>query len=107
MLKRYQILLTEWLADHLKAISEKYDISMSEAVRLVLSLQIPKLISIAYPKYKTAISDKKLVTTIRKARNNQIYTEDLHKLFSNIYFEGRKAIELWEKEEKKRKSNRT
>ena len=106
MLKRYQILLTDWLADHLKAISEKYDISISEGVRLMLCLQIPKMVSIAYPKYKVETADRKLVTTIKKAGGDKISREDLHKLLSKIYFEGRKALEFWSKEEGKRKSKK-
>lgn len=103
MLKRHQILLTDWLEEHLKAISEKYDISMSEAVRLVLSLQIPKLVSIAYPKYKTVIADKKFVAAIKAASNSKMGEENFHKLISQIYFEGRKAVEFWSAEEKNKK----
>ena len=106
MLKRYQILLTDWLADHVKGISEKYDISISETVRLLLCLQIPKMISIAYPKHKIEIIDKQLVTTIKKAASNKIKREELYKLMSKIYFESRKSLEFWSAEEGKRKSNK-
>ena len=103
MLKRSQILLTDWLVEHLKGISEKYDISMSEAIRLVLSLQIPKLVSIVYPKYKIAITDKKFVAAIRKASSGKMGEENFHKLISEIYFEGRKATEFWSAEQKVKK----
>jgi hypothetical protein len=106
MLKRYQILLTDWLADHLRTISEKYDISISEGVRLMLCLQIPKMVSFAYPKYKIETADRKLVTTIKKAGDNEISREDLYKLMSEIYFEARKALEFWTKEEEKHKKVR-
>ena len=104
MLKRHQVLLTDWLGDHLKMISEKYDISFSEAIRLTLCLQITKLVSTAYPKYKVATFDKELVGVIQKAKVNKTNMENLHKLLSKIYFEARKAMEFWAAEEKKRKS---
>ncbi|UCC95211.1 MAG: hypothetical protein JSW40_00240 [Candidatus Omnitrophota bacterium] len=103
MLKRYQIILTDWLGEHLAAISDKYDISISEAARIVLCLQIPKLVSVAYPKHKVAISDRDLVTTIKRSSRDTDSRADLHRLLSDIYFEARKAIEFWAKEEKKRK----
>lgn len=103
MLERYQVLLSDWLAVHLKNISKKYDISFSEAIRIALSLQIPKLVSIAYPKCKYTVDDKKLVKTIKKASQDESSREELHKLLSDIYFEGRKAVEFWTAEEKRRK----
>ena len=106
MLKRHQILLTDGLADHVKSISEKYDISISEAVRLLLCLQIPKMISIAYPKYKNETIDKQLVATIKKAAGNKVKREELYKLMSKIYFEARKSLEFWSAKEDKYKSKK-
>ena len=103
MLERYQVLISDWLAAHLKDISEKYDISFSEAVRVALCLQIPKFVSIAYPECKIKVSDKELVKTIKKASRNKAFREDLHKLFSSIYFEARKVVEFWTMKERKRK----
>lgn len=102
MLKRYQVLFEDWLADHLKAISKKYDISFSEAVRIVLCLQIPRMIKIACPKCNTATLDRKLIETIKAANRNKTNMEDLHRLIAKIYFEGRKAAEFWSEEEKKK-----
>jgi len=101
MLKRYQVLLEDWLGDHLAAISEKYDISFSEAIRLVLCLQIPELASIAYPKIKTKKLKKELVSTIRMQARNKEGRDEFYCLVSHIYFEGRKAVESWSKEQKK------
>lgn len=101
MLKRYQVLLEDWLGDHLHTISEKYDISFPEALRIVLCLQIPKLVSAAHSKHKVAISDKVFVNIIKKCACDKNFRERLHKTISDIYFEARKAIEFWEDEEKK------
>ena len=61
MLKRQQVLLDHWTTEHLKGISEKYDISFSEAIRILLALQIPRMVSIAYPKIKHKPLDREMV----------------------------------------------
>ena len=99
MLKRYQVLLEDRLADHCKTISEKYDISFSEAIRILLSLQIPKLAAIAHPKCKVKHLDQEMVKTIKAARHKKLQRVNLHRLISEIYFEGRKSIETWTREE--------
>jgi len=107
MLKRYQVVFNTWLADHLKGISKKYDISFSEALRLVACVQVPKLISAAYPKYKPVDLEKDFVKMIKKYSRAKGGRSDLHRLFSDVYFEARKAVEFWENEEKKRKKKKT
>ncbi len=106
MLKRHQVLLEDWVADHLKAVSEKYDISFSEAIRLMLCLQIPKLVKVAYPKFKIKTPDKELVKIIKAVNADKMEIECLHKVTSKIYFEARKAMELWSVEEKKKAKNK-
>ena len=101
MLRRYQVLLADWLGDHFKEISKKYDISFSEAIRIVACLQVPKLAKIAHPKCKFISFDKELVKAIKQASTNRSNSADFHKLLSEIYFEARKALEVWDKEEKK------
>ncbi len=103
MLKRYQILLNDWIGEHIAKISEKYDISMSEVVRILLCLQIPKMISQSYPKHKVIMSDKKFVMTIKKSVLQKDERANLHKQLSDLYYEARKAIEFWDGEETKRK----
>ncbi|MBN1872496.1 MAG: hypothetical protein JW800_07990 [Candidatus Omnitrophica bacterium] len=105
MLKRYQILLEDWMAEHLKGIGDKYDISLSEAVRILLALQVPRMISIAYPKIKSVVFDEDLVKIIKKANTNKSSMEAFHKVLSKIYFESHKSIEAWFEEEKKRIKN--
>jgi len=102
MLKRYQILLEDWTAEHLKKIGEKYDISFSEAVRILLALQIPRMVSIAFPNVKCEFYDKNMVTMIKSANKDKRTMEDFHKLMSKVYFESHKTIESWFKEEAKR-----
>ena len=102
MLKRYQVLLEGRTAEHLKEISNKYDISFSEAIRILLALQIPKMISIAFPNIKCVSYDEDMVHMIKLANQNKATMENFHKLLSKVYFESRKSIEPWFDEEQKR-----
>ena len=60
------------------------------------------MVKVTYPKYNTKALDREMVKTIKAVNRNKMNTEDLHKLISKIYFEGRKAVELWSEEEKKK-----
>ena len=40
MLKRYQVLLPDWLEDNIKEIAEIFDLSFSEIIRLELCFAI-------------------------------------------------------------------
>ena len=102
MLKRHQVLLEDWVVDHLKKISNKYDISFSEAIRLMLCLQIPKLVKIAYPEVNIKTLDKELVKIIKAVNADKMDIGCLHKVISKIYFNARKAMELWSQEENKK-----
>jgi hypothetical protein len=99
MLKRYQIILNDWMGDHYKLVSQKYDVSFSEMVRMALCVDIMNATRIAFPKYKFKIDEKILTKTIKKKDIvGTIGVEEFHKLLSKIYFEARKATELWTKE---------
>lgn len=93
MLKRYQVLLNDWLADFIKSQAERYDVSFSEVIRLMLCGQIENLINAGYPKYKFGIPMKAIVKELRRGEQNNQLMETHHKLMSKIYFETRKAIE--------------
>ena len=103
MLKRNQVLLNDWIVDHVKATAKKYDISFSEVIRLLVCLQACSHITMRYPEYKCKIKSSDLMHVINSMnKTNDLDPEDLHKLFSNIYFESRKAMEFWGNQEAKR-----
>jgi hypothetical protein len=94
MLKRHQILLEDFIVDYAKHNAQKYDISLSEAIRLALCVQYGNWISENYPQFKYPFTPKKLrqrgMGTYGKKRD----LEKQHRLLSEIYFETRKAIEF-------------
>jgi len=103
MLKRYQILLNDWLATHIKSIAEKYDMSFSEVIRALLCLQVIQLVEKIYPKYKHNVPQLEVRSIIKKRKENKLEQEDLHRFISTLYFEGRKSMEFWELQEEKLK----
>jgi len=102
MLHRYQVLLTDWQADHIKTLSNKYDVSFSEAIRILLCLQIIEVDSISYPKLKAEVPKHSIASIVKKRNRGTFESEELHKVFSKIYFEARKISEKWTELEKKR-----
>jgi hypothetical protein len=103
MLKRTQVLLNDWIVDHVKATSKKYDISFSEVVRLLISIQAALHIQMAYPEYNCKINLSQMADLIKRQNEKKdLDPEDLHKFISQIYFEARKAMEYWANEESKK-----
>ena len=104
MLKRYQVLLNDWMADYIKFISERYDWSFSEALRLVVAVEIIGWVSAMYPKNQSKITEKELVASHKKwSKKPKTLEEEFHKAMSTIYFEARKAVEFYIVQETKKK----
>lgn len=105
MLKRYQVLLNDWLAEHMKEVAEKYDVSFSEILRVSLCLQTLKNISEVCPKCSEANMDKLMKQIIKKKNHaDGLDPAQMHKFLSDLYFETRKAIECWGKKPKNKKA---
>lgn len=104
MLKRYQVLLNDWMADYIKFISEQYDWSFSEALRLVVSVEIIGWVSAMYPKNRSKLTEKELVARSKKwLKKPDTLEEEFHKAISTIYFEARKSVEFYIAQETKKK----
>lgn len=93
MLKRYQVLLPDWLEDYLKWGVKQTGLSFSEIIRLEICFSVLSLIEELHPEYKPNITMKD-VTEIAKSFNKSGFTkEDIDRFASRVYFETRKAIE--------------
>ena len=106
MLKRNQVMLTDWLVEFIKFHADKYDVSFSEVIRLMLCMQIEHLVSLEYPKYKFGIPLEEVMEVLNAAEKDNKFDVAHHKLISKIYFETRKAAEFMlnkESAKKKRK----
>ena len=105
MLKRQQILLSEWLTDYLKSSAEEYDLSLSEVVRLTLCLYISELAAYYYPEYKCKFTKEFIVNAMRNFPKDGSAEENIHKAISEIYFEAHKAVEILLSKRKLNKNN--
>ncbi len=94
MLKRHQVLLTEWLAEYIWYIAEKYDLSFSEVIRMMLSIQFLRMIIEISPHYKSSVKQKEMIKTIKHITSHKMDEEIMHRLLSKLYFEARKAVEF-------------
>ena len=98
MLKRQQILINNWLIDHLQEVAKKYDISYSELVRVMLCCNVIKNTRKLFPDEDIADMEKEYAELIEKKNDPDTYEpEDLHNFISKVYFEARKAAEIWNK----------
>ena len=94
MLKRYQVLIDDWMEDYIKLVAEKYDISTSAAIRVHLGFAILYVIETLYPGYKSNLASKELRELANKAAKGELEgAEGLQKM-SKILFEARKAVEF-------------
>jgi hypothetical protein len=103
MLKRYQVLLPDWMEDYIKFLVERYDLSFSEIIRAQLCFSFLNTIIKLCPEYKPGITTENIVASVRLDVRDDLKREDLHKLFSKMYFETRKAVEYRLDKEKKPK----
>ncbi len=101
MLKRHQVLLTDWQIEHARFLSEKYDMSFSEAVRLLMSLAMIQTARELYPKFEPKTGIKTMVSLMTSAPEEKIRQELVHKYLSEVYFDARKASELRLSQDKK------
>jgi predicted DNA-binding protein YlxM (UPF0122 family) len=102
MLKRYQVLLTDWQEEYVKFLVEKYDLSFSEVIRILIVLEAIMITGHLHPEYKTGISMKKLAVELKKMANPNRNEAEMYKLISAGYFEARKAIEYRMSKEKQK-----
>jgi hypothetical protein len=96
MLKRTQVLLEDWQVEHYKSTAAKYDVSFSEMIRMALCLDIITATRMAFPKYKFKFDVNKLENVVKKQKIVQAMgIEQFHSFLSKLYFETRKATDLW------------
>ncbi|NIO19799.1 MAG: hypothetical protein GTN76_03425 [Candidatus Aenigmarchaeota archaeon] len=100
MLKRYQVLLPEWLEDYHKFLVDKYDLSFSEVLRIALCIEVLTIVPLLYSEYKAGISAEEISNLIKKKLDEKMDQDELHRFASKIYFEARKAVEYRLKKEK-------
>jgi len=93
MLKRYQVLLPDWLEDYLKWGVKQTGLSFSEIIRLEICFSVLAMIEELHPEYKPNLSMKDIISMAKSFNKSKLKKEDISRFASNVYFETRKAIE--------------
>ena len=93
MLRRYQVLLPDWLEDYLKWGVKKYKLSFSEIIRLEICFSVLAMIDELHPEYKANVTMKDIISATRTFEKSNLTKEEINKFASRVYFETRKAIE--------------
>ena len=107
-MKRYQVLLPDWLEDNIKYYVDKYDLSFSEGLRAEICYAILASVPKQFPEYKPGIGSDELLRMVQKTAETELSKEQIQRFLSKVYFEARKAVEYRlskekEKENKKKK----
>ena len=95
MLKRYQVLLEDWLADFAKEQAETHDTSFSEVVRVALCVYYGIMVSHIYPEYDFRYTPDKIISEMKKHLDDRNVGEIKDKMTSEIYYETRKALDYF------------
>jgi len=93
MLKRCQVLLTDWLEEHMKIIAKRNDLSFSEMIRIVLCEGLLHSATTIYPGCKSRVDKQLLADIAKEGSNPKTPLARKHQLTSKLYFETRKIIE--------------
>jgi len=91
MLKRYQVLLPDWMEDNIQYYVNKYGLSFSEGIRAELCSAIIATVQIQFPEYKPDTTLEGIIDKLKKMQNRKINKEEINKILSKVYFEARKA----------------
>lgn len=94
MLKRHQVLLSDWIEDYIKFVAEKYDLSSSAVIRVHVALGIIFATTALNPEYKVNFRGEEFQELAKKASKGELDDADAHQVISRILFEARKAEEF-------------
>lgn len=94
MSKKFQVVLPDWMEEYLKDLSARYDLTISEILRLELSLAFICFVNHFFPEYEgPSFEDLGIPTAKNVPTLEKLDRERMHKVLSRIYFEARKSID--------------
>lgn len=96
MLKRYQVLLPDWLEEHLEYLCSIYDLSFSEIIRGQICFSTLNAVLYLHPEYKAEIRPEEILKMFKEQDKNKLDRGEMHRILSRIYFETRKAVDYWQ-----------
>ena len=103
MLRRKQVMMTDWLDDMVKFIAKSYDLSYSEFVRIAVGYHIAEVMAAKKPGCKLTITPKKIAYITDKYDADKSSLEENRQLIADIYFQTKRIITNYMKDMKKKK----
>lgn len=100
-MKSYQVLLPRWLERPVKKRVDQLEISFSEVLRVQVCLSVLAFQNVLYPEYKPGTKLEYFLNQIKEFVQGEHEKSEILDLYSDIYYETRKALEYREKKEKK------
>jgi hypothetical protein len=100
-MKSYQVLLPRWLERPIKKRVDRLEVSFSEVLRIQVCLTVLAFQKILFPEYEPGVKLEDFLNSIKDLIYNDHKKDEILDLYSDIYYETRKALEYREKEEKK------
>jgi hypothetical protein len=99
MVEKFQVLLPEWLADHVHHLAGTYDMKISEVIRIQVSAAALFMAKSLHPEFQSDIEIEQVVKgMLEHAHKND--KEKVERLVSKLLFETRKAVEYRMSKEK-------
>ena len=95
-MKSYQVLLPRWLERPIKKRVDQFEISLSEVLRVQICLAVLAFQNILYPEYKPGVTLEYFLESIKNFVQNNSEKDEILDLYSDIYYETRKALEYRE-----------
>jgi hypothetical protein len=93
--KKFQVVLPVWMEDYLQSICHEYDLTISELLRLEISLAFICFVSHYFPEYEgPSMKDLGIPLAKDAPPRDKIDREVMHRVLSKIYFEARKAADF-------------
>jgi hypothetical protein len=94
VLKRYQVLLPDWLGDWVEHLVDMYDLSFSEIIRAEICYSILAGTANLYPDHKLGLTVQEISKLSKKNATEEMNRDEMLKTISKMYFETRKAVEF-------------
>jgi len=105
MLKRYQVLLPDWLEEYTMHLADRYNLSFSEIIRIQICFSTLSSVSSFYPEYKPSTTIQEISKLAKEIIESNLGREELNKLISKLYFEGKPPNTDSRKKKSKKRNN--
>ncbi|UCE41423.1 MAG: hypothetical protein JSV17_00060 [Candidatus Aminicenantes bacterium] len=104
--KRYQVLLSNWMEDYLKFITDRYDLNFSSAIRVHMCLGILYIISNLEPDYKIDLKSEDLVAFSKNAGKGEMTEEMVTSCSRKSFLKPEKLLNTGFRKKKRKKNKR-